>query len=97
MFKKIKTIRGVAVYFASLLIGFICILLIGCISCKNNIYYRYEVTIDENVNKEEFIDKYEIINKRGKMVTEPQYDLAWRFSEALASVKINALIPSEKQ
>ena len=77
-FKKIETIRGVAVYFISLLVGFICILLTCCILGKNNIYYRYEVTIDENVNKEEFSDKYKIIDKRGKIyVIEEKQKSDW--------------------
>ena len=78
IFKKFKTIRGAAVYLVSLLIGYLCILLICCILGKNNIYYRYEVTIDENINKEEFIDKYKIIDKRGKIyVIEEKQKSDW--------------------
>ena len=32
-------------------------------------YYKHEVMIDETVNMTEFLDKYEIIDERGKILT----------------------------
>lgn len=32
-------------------------------------YYKHEVIIDETVNMTEFLDKYEIVDERGKILT----------------------------
>lgn len=32
-------------------------------------YYKHEVMIDETVNMTEFLDKYEIVDERGKILT----------------------------
>ena len=32
-------------------------------------YYKHEVMIDETVNMTEFLDKYEIVEERGKILT----------------------------
>lgn len=36
-------------------------------------YYKHEVMIDETVNMTEFLDKYEIVEERGKILTVIEY------------------------
>ena len=60
---------GIIVFctFLGLLVGF----LAGVITNPKAVEYetRYEVSIDENVNMQEFMDKYEIIETRGFIYT----------------------------
>lgn len=53
------------------LLGLLVGLLGGCVMCRKPVEYetRYEVSINENVNMQEFMDKYEIIETRGSIYT----------------------------
>ena len=54
------------------------ICLLGCVGCmicagipnKNDIHHiEYKVTIDDSVSMNEFLDKYEILDQKGKIYT----------------------------
>lgn len=72
---------GMAVCFANehIILGFICMVLsfsfvfigfLGGICRKTDIdYIEYKVTVDDSVSMNEFLNKYEILEKEGKIYT----------------------------
>lgn len=51
------------------IIGIIFICLLGMFLCKSTGKYEYQITIDDSVSFNEFMNKYEIIDKQGKIYT----------------------------
>ena len=52
------------------LVGCIVITTMACTSNKNDInHIEYKVTIDDSVSMNEFLDKYEILDREGKIYT----------------------------